>query len=112
MGTRLVYEVYPPLFSAFSQTHGPFLAQATPGTGRLRALIPGLCRSWACLFTAIARFGQAEALSRRRTLPFLGTLELSASRKNDTRGHPEAILKRFTRHNLQHPTYKALSELG
>ena len=24
----------------------------------------------------------------------------------------EAILKRFTRHNLQHPTYKALSELG
>ena len=25
---------------------------------------------------------------------------------------PEAILKRFTRENLQHPTYKALSELG
>jgi TnpA family transposase len=24
----------------------------------------------------------------------------------------EAILKRFTRHNMQHPTYKALSELG
>jgi TnpA family transposase len=24
----------------------------------------------------------------------------------------EAILKRFTRHNRQHPTYKALSELG
>jgi TnpA family transposase len=24
----------------------------------------------------------------------------------------EAILKRFTRHNLQHPTYKALAELG
>ena len=24
----------------------------------------------------------------------------------------EAILKRFTRHNIQHPTYKALSELG
>ena len=24
----------------------------------------------------------------------------------------EAILKRFTRHNFQHPTYKALSELG
>lgn len=25
---------------------------------------------------------------------------------------PEAILKRFTRNNLQHPTYKALQELG
>src|SRR2546425_9269146 len=24
----------------------------------------------------------------------------------------EAILRRFTRHNLQHPTYKALTELG
>ena len=24
----------------------------------------------------------------------------------------EALLKRFTRHNIQHPTYKALSELG
>src|SRR4030095_10492597 len=24
----------------------------------------------------------------------------------------EAILRRFTRHNLQHPTYKALVELG
>jgi TnpA family transposase len=25
---------------------------------------------------------------------------------------PEAILRRFTRHNLQHPTYQALAELG
>lgn len=25
---------------------------------------------------------------------------------------PEAILRRFTRNNVQHPTYKALSELG
>jgi hypothetical protein len=30
----------------------------------------------------------------------------------DTHGQSEAILKRFTRHNRQHPTYKALSELG
>ncbi len=26
--------------------------------------------------------------------------------------HAESILRRFTRNNLQHPTYKALSELG
>ena len=25
---------------------------------------------------------------------------------------PEAILRRFTRSNVQHPTYKALAELG
>jgi len=25
---------------------------------------------------------------------------------------PEAILRRFTRHNLKHPTYQALAELG
>ncbi len=25
---------------------------------------------------------------------------------------PEAILRRFTRNNVQHPTYKALAELG
>ncbi|WP_139158976.1 Tn3 family transposase, partial [Vibrio sonorensis] len=25
---------------------------------------------------------------------------------------PEAILRRFTRNNIQHPTYKALAELG
>ena len=27
-------------------------------------------------------------------------------------GRPEAILRRFTRNNVQHPTYKALAELG
>ena len=25
---------------------------------------------------------------------------------------PEAILRRFTRNNIQHPTYQALAELG
>ena len=26
--------------------------------------------------------------------------------------NPESILRRFTRNNVQHPTYRALSELG
>lgn len=83
-----------PLFSAsgalWAQTHGPFLAQATPCPGCLRALIRGLCLSSFALFTVFSRLGQAEALSRRRTRLFLGTRGLSASHKNDTSGLPAA----------------------
>ena len=38
-------------------------------------------------------------------------VKFAAALKKRT-AEPEAILRRFTRNNLQHPTYKALSELG
>ncbi|MDW7472163.1 Tn3 family transposase, partial [Klebsiella pneumoniae] len=38
-------------------------------------------------------------------------IKYTAALKTET-AEPEAILRRFTRNNIQHPTYKALAELG
>lgn len=55
---------------------------------RLRALHRGLYLFRSFRFTRLGPFGQVDALSRRRTWRFWGTLELSTSPKNDTSGHP------------------------
>jgi len=56
--------------------------------------------------------GRAETIARTEGLELLPRRPIDYAGTQFEEMDTEAILRRFTRHNLQHPTYKALAELG
>lgn len=85
------------LMPRLKNLHEQKLALPTPGTAATYPQLQPVLQK-AIDWDLIAQ--QYDEMVKYATALRLGTAEA------------EAILKRFTRHNLQHPTYKALSELG